>query len=139
MEKPHDMDDIALLSCRFEALMSKLQGLISEMQGNRSPGAMGPCDRSSHPAGGHKAYTIQATDSPSGGRQRALVKVIDDVLRQIDHAVTSGGENPPSPDMARRALLHYEKRLFTSEELNFLEKTLRTFHPSFPDGTYSDR
>lgn len=131
MDKPHDKDDITLLSTRFHTLIDKVQGLIDEL--HASPSAVtdgGQMPSKARPDAGRKAYTIRASAAHDERRQKALIKVIDDVLKQIDNAVSTDVETGPRPESGQRALFEYEKKLFTLEELRFLEKTLRTFHPA---------
>ncbi|WP_236891151.1 hypothetical protein [Desulfoluna limicola] len=125
------MDDITLLSSRFHALMDKVQGLIDELHASPvTVTAGGKATLRSRPDTSRKAYTIRATGAHDERRQKALIKVIDDVLKQIDHAVSSDAEAEPRRESGQRALFEYEKKLFTLEELRFLETTLRTFHPA---------
>lgn len=139
MDKPHDKNDITLLSSRFHALMDKVQGLIDEL--HASPSAVvdgGGSIVKTPPETGRKAYTIRASGAHDERRQKALIKVIDDVLKQIDNAVSTDVETEPRQESGQRTLFEYEKKLFTIEELRFLENTLRTFHPATVKDAHPD-
>lgn len=133
MDKPHDMDDITLLSSRFHTLMDKVQGLIDEL----CPGPLPEIAGKLPPGKGQKAYTVRASKIHDERRHKALIKVIDDALSQIE-SVASMDMESSSPEPNRHASFRYGKKLFTAEELHFLEKTLRTFQPALIDGVHSD-
>lgn len=138
MDKPHDRNDITLLSSRFHTLIDKVQGLIDELHEGPPPEIGGGGAVKARSDSGRKAYTIHAAQTHDEQRQKALIKVIDNALKQIDNAVSTDVEKEPNPDSSRRALFQYEKKLFTLEELRFLENTLRSFHPATAKEAHSD-
>lgn len=124
MDKPHDSDDTTLLASRFHALMNKVQGLIDELHAPscRADGAVPtPSDQ------GRKAYTIHAAAGFDERRKQALIEVIDEALRQIDSLEAADKGSPPRAESKRRATMAHGGKIFTLEELHFLDHTLRTF------------
>lgn len=138
MDKSHDMDDITLLASRFHALVDKVQGLIDELHESPPPGIGGGVAVKDRPGSGRKAYTIHTSHAHDKNRQKALIKVIDDALKQIDNAVSPDAEKEPNPGSSRRVFFQYEKKLFSIEELRFLENTFRAFHSATAQEVHSD-
>jgi len=136
MDKPYDMDDTTLLSRRFHALMNRFQNLINELDLPLSGNGGGAAAR---PSSGCKAYTVHSSDFLDERRKHALIKVIDDALKQIDHLDSADVENASHPEPTCRTNFHPGKKVFTSEELHFLEETLRTCHPASVGDAYTDR
>ncbi|VFQ47360.1 hypothetical protein MSL71_50590 [Desulfoluna butyratoxydans] len=133
MDKSHDMDDTTLLSRRFHALMDTCQRLINELD-PACPENDG--ERSARLSGGRKAYTVHASNPLDEGRQQALIKVMDDALKQVEKLAA---DPSPRPGATRPSEYCRTKQVFTSEELHFLEETLRTCHPASDKGLRSDR
>lgn len=139
MDKSHDRNDITLLSSRFHTLMDKVQSLIDELHESAPPEIRGGVAVKARSDSDRKAYTIHASQAHDERRHKTLLKVIDNVLKQIDTAVSTDVEKEPDPEPSQRALLQYEKKLFTLEELRFIENTLRAFHPATAQESHPDR
>ncbi|WP_139164092.1 hypothetical protein [Desulfoluna spongiiphila] len=128
------MDDTTLLSRRFHALMNRFQRLINELD---SPRPESGGETSARVTRDRKAYTVHASDPFDEKRQQALIKVMDDALKQIEKLDSAAPS--PLPDPTCQTGFCLTKKVFTPEELHFLEETLRTCHPA-PDGNIrSDR
>ena len=119
MKKMCDMDEISLLNQRFNTLIDKVRCLTDD-----TPPTCSSCTR------GCKAYTVNVSGAVARDRQKELIKMIDDALNQIASAVSSEMD-PPSR-------YQHGKKVFTVEELLFLETKLRTFQSVFSDKVPSD-
>jgi len=63
--------------------------------------------------------------------------VIDDALKQIENL--DSADHSPRPEPTCQAGFCKAKKVFTPEELHFLEETLRTCHPASGGDIRSDR
>ena len=120
------MDEITLLNQRFNALIDKVRCLTD----GSAPSPV--CDTHGHFSSGNcgcKTYTVNVPGAVARARQKELINVIDAALNRIASAV--------SPEVKSTGGCSDGKKIFTVEELLFLEKKLRAF-PSVLDKAPSD-
>ncbi|WP_300668087.1 hypothetical protein [Desulfoluna sp.] len=136
MDTLYDSVDTVLLSRRFHALVTKVQALIDELH-DAPPSGLGSGDEDrSHK--GEKACALLAIRGDEK-RQQSLARVINDTLEQLDRLVSTDGAKPGSSMVKHPFVFSHEKKLFTSEELYFIEATLRTYHTARAEDLSSDR
>lgn len=111
MAKSEVTDNLELLTRRFEDLIEKVRNIMEEL---------GDADGDSQESQSSRAYTVSPSPEtpPSEARSRALIRVVEQTLKGLDSAMDS-----PSSGLQK----HKPSKLFTVEELHFLEQTMTSY------------